>query len=65
MGAAVSSRIKVGDRVRVPWGVAGSLLGQVVEVWGDPARHIRVALELADDLEQPILLLTESVVEAA
>lgn len=59
------SALTVGARVRIPWGLQDSVVGEVVEVWGDPAAHIRVALQLDADDERVIVLLTQSTVEAA
>lgn len=57
--------LKVGDKVRVPWGLGDSVEGEVLEVWGDSAAHIRVALRLERDEPPVILLLTRAAVEAA
>jgi primosomal protein N' len=48
--------LQVGDRVLVPWGL-GEVEGEIVEVWGEPPAHVRVALELEDDEEPEVLLL--------
>lgn len=47
---------QVGDRVLVPWGL-DEVVGEVVEVWGEPPAHVRVALELQEDEEPEVLLL--------
>lgn len=59
------SALKVGDKVRVPWGLGDSVEGEVLEVWGDAAAHIRVALQFEGDDAPVILLLTRAAVEAA
>ena len=56
--------MKVGDRVRVPWGLDESLPGEIVEVWGKPPVHVRVQVELGDG-ESETLLLNPDVVEPA
>lgn len=38
-------KLRIGDRVQVPWG-SGLVPGEVLEIWGDPPHHVRVALEL-------------------
>jgi hypothetical protein len=58
---------KPGDRVVVPWGLDGNVLGTVVEVWGDPPAHIRVELDSSGEAsdEPVIVLLAPSTVAAA
>ena len=56
-----TSGLRVGDRVRVPWGL-GEVLGEVVEVWGDPPAHVRVALEFVEDEVPEVLLLNPTIV---
>lgn len=51
----------IGDRVRVPWG-ADQVEGDIVEVWGDPPAHLRVALELEEDESPEVLLLRPNIV---
>lgn len=57
--------LKVGNKVRVPWGLHAWVNGEVIEVWGDPADHIRVSLQFDSEEEPVLLLLTRSMVEAA
>lgn len=59
------SNVKVGDKVRVPWGFGNPVVGEIVEVWDDTQAHIRVSLQFEDEEESVILLLTRSAVEAA
>lgn len=60
-------QLRVGDKVKVPWGLHREVDGEIVEVWGDPPQHVRVRLELAEDdeLEPVTLLLAPSVLTAA
>lgn len=58
-----SDTFHVGDRVSVPWGLGDRVYGTVVEVWGDPAAHMRVALELEDDQAPEVVLLNPSLVK--
>lgn len=51
---------KVGDKVRVPYGVSTVVPGEVIEVWGDRAGHMRVALWFGDGEEPSVLLLKPS-----
>lgn len=55
----------VGQRVRVPWGLAPDVDGEVVEVWGHPAQHVRVKLALDEGSEPVVILLSPSVLSAA
>lgn len=59
--------LKPGDRIVVPWGLK-TVEGSVVEVWGTPAAHVRVALELGGP-ESPedivTILLSPSLIELA
>jgi hypothetical protein len=55
----------VGQKVRVPWGRAPDVDGEVVEVWGRPAQHVRVKLALDEGTEPIIILLSPSVLRAA
>jgi hypothetical protein len=57
-------RLRVGDHVKVPWGIDETVEGTIVEVWGDPPAQIRVELTTGED-EPVVLLLSASVVEAA
>lgn len=41
--------IRVGDSVRVPWGISAFVPGEVVEVWGDPPTQVRVRLRFPSD----------------
>ncbi|HYI60212.1 MAG TPA: hypothetical protein VEW93_00235 [Acidimicrobiales bacterium] len=62
----MTAQFKPGDRVIVPWGLDGEVLGTVVEVWGDPPAHVRVQLDAEGDADEPvILLLAPSAVAAA
>jgi len=56
--------VKVGDLVLVPWGLEEPVQGRVVEIWGDPPSHVRVQL-LADEGDQPVLLLPEEILTPA
>jgi len=59
-------KLRVGSRVRIPWGLNGWQTGEIVEEWGDAANHIRVRLDTEEDDEEPVvLLLTVSAVEPA
>jgi primosomal protein N' len=55
----VANALKVGTRVRVPWGLEEDREAVVVEVWGDPAHPSQVRVELlSDDQEdEPVVLL--------
>lgn len=56
-------KVKVGDTVFVPWGHNKSLPARVLEIWGDPASHIRVMLmdmDMDEDEDPFILLLPSS-----
>jgi primosomal protein N' len=59
--------LKIGDRVEVPWGLDRNVPATVVEVWGDPPTQVRVQLELdlEEDDEPVVLLLSPSVMTAA
>lgn len=59
--------LKIGSRVRVPWGIDRSVDAEILEVWGEPATHVRVRLFLDDDDEVGpiIILLPPAAVEAA
>lgn len=41
--------IRVGARVRVPWGISDFVEGEIVEVWGDPPRIVRVEILFGTD----------------
>lgn len=60
-------QLRVGDKVKVPWGLQRQVDGEIVEVWGDPPQHVRVRLELAeeDGVEPVTLLLAPSALIAA
>ena len=45
-----------GQDVVVPWGINAQRHARVVEVWGRPARQVRVRLDALDD-EGPATLL--------
>ena len=49
-------KLKVGDRVQVPWG-PGLVPGEVIEIWGDPPHHVRVALKFGDAAEDDVVPL--------
>jgi hypothetical protein len=36
--------------------------GRIVEIWGDPPAHIRVALELEEGEEPEVLVLSPAIV---
>lgn len=57
--------LHVGDRVTVPWGLDDEVLGIIIEIWGSPPAHVRVALELEEDEEPEVLLLNPRVVRKA
>jgi hypothetical protein len=59
--------LRIGDRVEAPWGIDRDVPGTVVEVWGDPPTQVRVRLELdlEEDDETVVLLLSPSTVTAA
>jgi hypothetical protein len=59
------SDLKVGDKVRVPWGFGDPVEGEIIEIWDDSQAHIRVLIQFEDEDEPFILLLTRSAVEAA
>lgn len=61
----VAKALRVGARVRVPWGLSDDVEGEIIEVWGDPPTHVRVLLWLDDDSDPAILLLSPDVVAAA
>ena len=54
-------QLKVGDRVSVPWG-SGHVEGRVIDVWGNPPAHVRVALFIEADEEPEYLLLNPALV---
>jgi hypothetical protein len=45
-----AQKLKVGTHVVVPWGL-GEVHGEILEVWGDPAQHVRVRLHLSESSE--------------
>ena len=60
------AKLRPGTRVRIPWGLAAPKEGVILEVWGDPPHHVRVAVELGgpDNAEDVVtLLLSPSIVE--
>lgn len=59
-----SKILKVGDRATVPWGPE-ELDGRVVAVWGEPATHVRVELDLGEGEEPEVLLLNPGIVRRA
>lgn len=61
----MSKQLSEGDRVIVPWGLE-EIEGTVIEVWGNPPAHVRVQLHLRSGSdEEPIVLLSPSVLTAA
>jgi primosomal protein N' len=54
--------LHVGDRVLIPWGV-DEVRGIVIEIWGSPPAHVRVALDAEEGEESEVLLLNPSVVK--
>lgn len=65
---AASKRIRVGSRVKVPWGYSQHRTGRVAEVWGDPAKpsHIRVEFDpIGDEVVGPLLLLPPEIISPA
>lgn len=64
--------LRPGTSVVVPWGL-DQVRGEILEVWGDPPRHVRVRLHLGDssDLamagsdEAAVILLSADLVEVA
>lgn len=57
--------VKVGDVVRVPWGLEEPVPARVIEIWGDPPSQVRVQLLLDEEDEQPVLLLPEELLPLA
>ena len=57
--------VKVGDVVRVPWGLEEPVPARVIEIWGDPPSQVRVQLLLDEEDEQPVLLLPEELLTPA
>lgn len=57
--------VKVGDVVRVPWGLEEPVLARVIEIWGDPPSQVRVQLLLDEEDERPVLLLPEELLTPA
>jgi hypothetical protein len=62
-----TEQLVIGAKVKVPWGIDRFVDAEVVEVWGDPAQHVRVRLHLGDTEgeDQPVILLSPSIIEAA
>jgi hypothetical protein len=58
-------RVKVGDVVRVPWGLEEPVPARVIEIWGDPPSQVRVQLLLDEEDERPVLLLPEELLTPA
>ena len=52
-------RLKVGDPVLVPWGLAKPLSRRVIEVWGDPDDHVRIKVMFDGD-DEPMFFLVPS-----
>lgn len=65
----MTNQFKVGDAVLVPRGLGGPMRATIVEVWGDPAEHLRVQLHFedaaAEDETSVILISREDVLSAA
>lgn len=57
MVTKAEQQLRVGDSVMVPWGASEMLPGEVVEVWDDLQRHVRVALRLDDASDEVTYLL--------
>lgn len=59
----MSMELKVGDSILVPWGLDEPLEATVVEVWGDPAHHVRVQLSVgeADGEPGPVILVSPDI----
>jgi hypothetical protein len=57
--SSVARKLRAGMRVLLPWGL-DTVEGSVLEVWGDPPKHARVAVELSESDERsetvPLLL---------
>lgn len=65
---AMANSLRVGTRVRVPWGLDNDVEGTVVEVWGDPPTQVRVQLDIASDDDAPepiVILLSPAMLSAA
>ncbi len=56
--------LRVGDRVTVPWGANEDVPGRVIEVWGDPAEHVRVELHFEGDDPEVLLMRGEDITRA-
>jgi len=64
----MADQLKVGDSVLVPWGLGEPVEATVLEVWGDPPRHVRVQLRPSDgdETDEPtVILVSPSVLLAA
>lgn len=57
--------VKVGDLVRVPWGLEEPVPARVIEIWGDPPSQVRVQLLLGEEDEPSVLLLPEELLTLA
>lgn len=67
MVTKMRGQLKAGTSVLVPWGLKRDVLGTIIEVWGDPPKHVRVELHFDDrddDDERVVLLLAPSMVTA-
>lgn len=42
-------------------GAPDHVRGEVIEVWGDPPQHVRVAVEIEEDEEPEVLLLNPKI----
>lgn len=65
----MTDQFKVGDTILVPWGLGHPVTATIVEIWGDPAEHLRVQLHFEDSDEDDdpsvILISPGSVLSAA
>lgn len=46
MSAKKKDPFRVGAKVKVPWDLKGPLDGEIVEVWGDAAGHVKVRFRI-------------------
>jgi len=59
----MTTELKPGMTVYVPWGLEEPVEAEIVEVWGNPPTQVRVHLHIddANDADQPVLLLAPTV----
>lgn len=65
---AMANSLRVGAKVRVPWGLDNEVEATIVEVWGDPPSQVRVQLDIASDDESSepvVILLSPAMLSAA